>query len=92
MVTVIARWTVDSKNANKVFELAQELVAKSQQEPGNLAYDLYVKKDSPNEVLIFENYKTMEDFEFHKTTEHFQKIAVEQIIPLVESRELLVFE
>lgn len=40
-------------------------------EPGNVRFDLMVDADDPNKFVFSEVYKTQEDIDAHKTTEHY---------------------
>lgn len=91
MVTVIAKWKIKSDHVDTVLKLAEPLVESSRQEEGNQKYDLFIKYGTTDEVLIYEIYRSMKDFEFHKTTSYFKDI-VSKITPLLETKELTVFE
>lgn len=92
MVTIIAKWKVKAGQVDTVLELAQPLINSSRKEPGNLKYDLYIKHGTTDEILLHEIYTSMADFEFHKTTDYFNDIAMDKIIPLLETKELNIFE
>ena len=92
MITVIARWTVESSNMAKVLELLSSLVKSSRAEPGCLVYIPYVEQSNPNSILMYEQYKSPEAVEAHRSTEHFQKIALAQIIPLLATRAIEVLQ
>ena len=40
-------------------------------EPGNIRYDVSQAEDDPNQLHLFEVYKSKEDFEKHKKTPHY---------------------
>ncbi len=92
MITVIARWTIEPSNLTKVLEHLPELVKGSRAEPGCLAYTPYIEQSDPNSILIFEQYKSTEAIEAHRTSEHFQKIAVAFIVPLLATRTMQVLQ
>ena len=92
MITIIARWTIDPSNMETVMEQLPRLVEGSRSEPGCLAYTPYIEHGAPNSILIFEQYKSMEAIEAHRASEHFQKIAVAQIVPLLKTRATQVLQ
>ena len=40
-------------------------------EPGNLRFDVSQAEDDPNRFLLYEVYRTKEDFAAHQRTEHY---------------------
>jgi autoinducer 2-degrading protein len=44
-----------------------------QTEAGNVRWDLLQQEDDPTRFLLYEVYKTKEDFPIHQQTEHFLK-------------------
>src|SRR5687767_6740194 len=40
-------------------------------EPGNIRYDVAVAEDDANRLLLYEVYKTKDDFAKHQQTEHY---------------------
>lgn len=92
MITIIARWTVEPSNVQKVMENLPHLVNGSRSEPGCVAYTPYIESSNPNSVLIFEQYQDNEAVEAHRKSEHFQKYAVGVIVPLLATRALQVLQ
>ncbi|HWC24662.1 MAG TPA: antibiotic biosynthesis monooxygenase family protein [Flexivirga sp.] len=69
-----------------VLALLEELAVASRAEPGNRGYDYFLSPDGAAEILIVERYERAADFAAHRETEHFQDLAVRQIIPLLARR------
>jgi quinol monooxygenase YgiN len=43
-------------------------------------------------LVLFEGYKNADAVEFHKNSEHYQKVVAEQIVPLLENREVVLMD
>jgi len=43
----------------------------TRKEPGNLRFDVARAEDDPNRFLLFEAYRTKEDFAKHQQTQHY---------------------
>ena len=43
----------------------------TRKEPGNVRFDLSRGVDEPNRFLLYEVYRTAEDFKTHQQTEHY---------------------
>lgn len=73
MLLVVARAVVKPENKAKFIELAQELVAKTRQEPGNISYTLL--EGLEEDLLTFsEQWKDKAALEEHFASEHFQRL------------------
>lgn len=86
---VVAEYRVRGGRMENVWSLLGELAEASRQEPGNVSYEPQRHDDS--RITIVERYETVADFEVHRTSEHFQRIAVGQIIPLLDSRTVNMY-
>lgn len=91
MKTIIARWTVAKSFLPSLLPLLNALQAGSRAEPGNITYDYYQDPNAPEKILIYEEYKSDEAIEAHRSTTHFQEIAMKQILPHLEDRSVRVF-
>ncbi|MEF3402916.1 putative quinol monooxygenase [Agromyces sp. CCNWLW203] len=83
---VIARYFPLPGETETVLELLGELAAASRTEPANRAYDFYRGVANPDEIVILERYDDAAGFAAHRETEHFQRIGVGRIIPLLDDR------
>lgn len=90
--TVIAKYTIRDGAVSRVSELIRDLVAATRLEPGNIAYDAYRSFEDDRSVVLVERYESAEAFDEHRASEHFQRLAVGGIIPLLDSREVETFE
>ncbi|MET4638130.1 quinol monooxygenase YgiN [Mycetocola sp. 2940] len=83
---VIAHYSVQPGEAERVLELLADLTAASRAEPANLAYDYYRSPIDENHIVIIERYTDVAGFAAHRASQHFQRIGLNQIIPLLASR------
>ncbi|WGW11432.1 antibiotic biosynthesis monooxygenase [Saxibacter everestensis] len=85
---VIAHYYVKDGEARRVLALLAGLAAASRAEPANLSYDYYQGVEDPNHIVILERYVDAAGFAAHRESEHFRSIGFEQIIPLLETRQV----
>ncbi|SIO04331.1 putative quinol monooxygenase [Agromyces cerinus] len=83
---VIARYFPLPGETETVLELLGELAEASRTEPANHAYDFYRGVANPDEIVILERYDDEAGFAAHRESEHFQRIGVGRIIPLLADR------
>ena len=69
-----------------MLDLLAELTAASRTEPSNLSYEFFRGVENVDEIVIIENYTDAAGFAAHREAEHFQRIGIGQIIPLLENR------
>lgn len=89
-ITVFARWQVKNGHLDAVLNLFTELVEKTRQEEGNLFYTVHQSNTEPNTFMLYEAYKDEAAVAAHRASEHFKAIALEQIIPVLENREVIL--
>jgi quinol monooxygenase YgiN len=87
-VHVIARWKVKEGNMPVVLELLKVVHTRTRQEKGNLLYIIHQSQADANTLILFEGYEDQAAQKAHMSTEHFIKVVVEQIVPLLEEREV----
>ena len=89
---VIARWTVQEGRVDDVLELLREVAEASRREPGNLSFVAYQAVEDPRQVVLLERYRSAADFATHREHEHFTRIVLGRILPLLESGGAETFE
>jgi quinol monooxygenase YgiN len=89
---LVVRMKTTEGNAQRAAEVARELAEASRSEPGCRAYVPCVDTEDPGSLLFFEEYDDKAAFEAHGATEHFQRLAVGELFPLMESRERTFYE
>ena len=93
MALVLAvRSTAKEGEDDRFAALLAQLAEASRQEPGCRFYQGCRDPENPRAFLIFEIYDDQAAFEAHGASEHFQKIAVGEAFPLLESRERAFYE
>lgn len=89
-VFVHARWRVKEGKLDAVLRLMKEASEKSSQEEGNLFYTLHQAQEDHHTIILYEGYANAEAVEIHRNSEHFKSIVLEQVVPLLEKREVVV--
>ena len=87
-IHVFARWKVKAGKMPVVLTLLNDLRLQSINEKGNLYYQVHQNRADANTLILFEGYETEEAQQAHTHSDHFKKLAIEQIIPLLEEREV----
>ncbi|MCF2218971.1 antibiotic biosynthesis monooxygenase [Chryseobacterium sp. PS-8] len=91
-VYICAKWQVKEGKLDAVLQLVQQAAEKSSQEEGNLFYEVHQSRSDDHTLVLFEGYKNADAVEFHKNSEHYQKVVAEQIVPLLENREVILMD
>lgn len=89
-IFIFAKWQVKNGNLQTILDLLPSLIEKSTSEEGNIFYKIYQDNADINTLILNESYKDMSSIEAHKNSDHYQEIAVKQIIPLLENREVIL--
>ncbi len=89
-ITVFAKWQVKDGHVESVLNLFTELVAKTRQEEGNLFYTVHQSNTEPGTFMLYEAYKNEDAVAAHRASEHFKTIALEQIVPVLANREVIL--
>lgn len=85
---VVARYVTKPGERARVLELLEPMVPASLAEPGCRRYDVHAATDSDDVVVLVEEYDTEDDFARHCETEHFTRIVVGEVIPLLVERQV----
>jgi quinol monooxygenase YgiN len=89
---LIARLTAREGEQDRAAEIIPRLTAASSAEPGNVHYIPHRDPEDPKVFVIYEQYRDKAAFEEHGQSEHFKSIALEELFPLMESRERNFYE
>jgi autoinducer 2-degrading protein len=87
-IHVFARWKVKEGNLDTILELLKVVQAKTIQEKGNLFYKIHQSRADANTLILLEGYADEGAQKAHTGSEHYKKLVVEQIVPLLEEREV----
>lgn len=82
---VIARYVTKPGERARVLELLGPMAAASKAEPGCRRYDVHAGVGD-GVVAIVEEYDTEEDFGRHCESEHFKRIVLGEVVPLLSER------
>jgi quinol monooxygenase YgiN len=89
-IQVFAKWQVKEGQLNAVLELMKVVAGKSREEEGNLFYKIHQSTQDANTLLLYEGYKSDAAVELHRNSTYFQELVIGQVVPLLESREVVV--
>ena len=89
-IHVFARWKVQADKLDTVLPLIHLLAMESKKETGNIDYIVCQSLSDPSSFHLFESYVDSAAVEAHKSSDHFKQIALEQIVPLLEQREVFI--
>ena len=89
-IYVFAKWQVQQGQLPKVLSLLAQAAATSRQEPGNLGYQAHQSQTDDHTILLYESYRNAEALEQHRNSMHFQQVVVQQIVPLLQNREVTI--
>lgn len=87
VVVLVARYRARPGRGDAVAEAMREMIPRSREEPGCLAYLVQRSQSEPDEFVLYEQYVDEAAIDAHRATPHFQEIVLAQVIPLLESRE-----
>jgi quinol monooxygenase YgiN len=84
---VTARWVAKEGEEDRVFEAIRNMIAPSRAEAGCLYYQPNRDPEDSRVFFFYELYTDEEAYKAHGESEHFQRHAVGEAIPLLDSRE-----
>ena len=74
MIKVVANETLKEGTKDKVLNLLDEMIEKTRQEDGCIAYELYEDINKPNTLAFIEEWESMDKLKAHFESEHFKRI------------------
>jgi quinol monooxygenase YgiN len=89
---VIARLNAAAGEEEAVSAAVPKLVTASRAEPGVINFAGYRSLDDPAEILLLELYSSRAAFDAHLAASHYQDIALNYIIPRLETRAIEQFD
>jgi quinol monooxygenase YgiN len=87
-VQLIARHTIEEGHEQEVFKLLDGFIQSARAEPGNIAFDAYLKIGSDRSYVLLERYASREALVAHRETSHFKQVLLGEIVPLLASRTI----
>lgn len=89
-VHVFATWKVKEGQLENVLELLKTVHTESIKEEGNLFYKIHQSNSDANTIVLFEGYINEAAVEEHRNSAHFQDFVLGKIVPLLDTREILL--
>lgn len=89
---VSAVWTAKPGREELVRDAVRQLVPLSRAEPGCRFYQPHAEPADPRVFRLFEIYDDEAAYKAHVDSEHFQRLAMGQAIPELETRERGFYE
>ena len=89
---LIATWTAKEGEGENVRAALERLRDPTHAEPGCLMWQPHVDRENPRRFVIYEQYVDRDALDAHASSDHFKRIAVEDAIPRLESRERAFYE
>jgi len=86
-VVLVARWLARDGEEERVLALLERLAPASRGEPGCLHYQPCRDREDPRRFLIFEVYADEEALRAHSESDHFQRLVLDEAVPLLEGRD-----
>ncbi|MGY6658811.1 putative quinol monooxygenase [Amycolatopsis sp. TRM77291] len=82
---VVARYV--TAHRDHVLGLLEPMAAASRREPGCLSYTVH-SGTGDGVVVIVEEYESEQDFTAHCESEHFRRIVLGEVVPLLSERQV----
>jgi len=89
-IYVFAIWKVKEGHIETVLHALKTVCEKSVKESGNLFYKIHQNNSDVNTIVLFEGYTDESAVTYHKNTAHYKDLVIDKIIPLLETREIIL--
>jgi len=89
-VHVFATWKVKKGQIENVLHLLKAVHNESIKEEGNLFYKVHQSNSDVNTIVLFEGYSNEAAVAEHRNSLHFQDLVLGKIVPLLDSREIVL--
>lgn len=89
-IHVFATWKVKTGQLENVLNILKTVHNESIKESGNLFYNVHQSTTDANTILLFEGYISEDALAEHRESSYFQDLVLGQIVPLLESREIVL--
>jgi quinol monooxygenase YgiN len=87
---VVAKWKIKESEVFRILAMLPELAEKTRAEEGNISYTIYQSESDPRELILHEHYVDAAAAEMHRQSEHYKRIVVNEVIPHLEIREVVL--
>ncbi|MEP6804930.1 MAG: putative quinol monooxygenase [Flavobacterium sp.] len=89
-IHVFATWKVKEGQIENVLSLLKTVHDQSIKEEGNLFYKIHQGHSDLNTIVLFEGYTNEKAIEDHRNSDYFKEIVVGKIVPLLDTREIVL--
>jgi quinol monooxygenase YgiN len=86
MIITSIIFTFAPEDADKAETILRELRDASVKEPGVVRFEVGRSQERPNVFALWEVYRDQDAVSAHRNTEHFQRLVVDGVRPLVQAR------
>ncbi|MFT3701149.1 MAG: putative quinol monooxygenase [Agriterribacter sp.] len=87
-VHIFAKWQVKEGQLESVLSLLAALAEESRKEEGNLFYKIHQSLSDTHTLILSEAYADETALDVHRGSAHFKNFVLQQIVPLLEKREV----
>jgi len=92
MITVIAKLPIKEGKMEEVLGELKILMAEVAKEEGTVLYSLNSEKAKPNTLVLVEQYKDKDAFNFHSSTPHFKDFFTKSAAFIGDNPEIVVMK
>ena len=93
MIVLVVNFEVKEGKKEAFMDVIGRLIEGSQNEAGNIEYDLFADMEKPNAFVLLEKWKDQDALDFHKTTDHYtgnldaigalcSEVTINQFVPV----------
>jgi len=92
MITVIAKLPIKEGKMEEALAGFKVLMAEVAKEEGAVLYSLNIEKANPNTLVVVEQYKDKDAFNFHSSTPHFNEFFTKSAAFMGDNPEIVVMK
>jgi len=89
-IHAFAKWQVKEEHLQEVLSILPQMIIDTRNEEGNLYYKIHQSISEPQTLVLHEGYKDEAALEAHRASDHFKAMVLNQIVPLLEKREIVI--
>jgi autoinducer 2-degrading protein len=86
MLIQSVRFTFAPEDGAKAEAIFRELREASRKEEGVVAFEVARSQEKPNVFVLWEEYRDEAALDFHKATEHYDRLVLNGVRPLARDR------
>jgi (4S)-4-hydroxy-5-phosphonooxypentane-2,3-dione isomerase len=92
MITVIAKLPIVEGKMDEALGEFKRLISKVAKEEGTVFYSLNIEKSNPNILVMVEQYKDKDAFDFHSSTPHIKEFIAKTVSFAGGKPEIVIME